>query len=167
MDCQPLYRFIKDSTLFHWPHEHEKLSPSIKNKISEDTILVVPSTDYVFHFPVASLNFGCGCNLVQQFLDGNRIISFNSRLFDKAERIEFTHHRKLSGIVAAVQFHEHYMIGASFPINLYCDHKPILHLWGRKGQVSHRFFRYQVIVTRFQSLKILWTPWSNFFSWTS
>ena len=32
---------------------------------------------------------------------------------------------------------------------------------GRKGQLSHRFFRYQVIITKFQKLKIIWTPGSN------
>ena len=36
-----------------------------------------------------------------------------------------------------------------------------LHLWGRKGQLSHRFIRYQVIITKFQNLKIIWTPGSN------
>ena len=44
---------------------------------------------------------------------------------------------------------------------MYCDHKPILYLWGRKGQLSHWFFRYQVIITEFQNLKIIWTPGSN------
>ena len=36
-----------------------------------------------------------------------------------------------------------------------------MYLWGRKGQLSHRFFRYQVIITKFQNLKITWTPGSN------
>ena len=48
-----------------------------------------------------------------------------------------------------------------FPIYAYCDHKPILYLWGRKEQISHRFFRYQVIITKFQKLEIIWTPGSN------
>ena len=37
----------------------------------------------------------------------------------------------------------------------------MLYLWGRKGQLSRRFFRYQVIITKFQSLKIIWTPGSK------
>ena len=56
---------------------------------------------------------------------------------------------------------EHYLIGSPFPIYVYCDHKPILYLWGYKGQLSHRFFRYQVIITKFQNLKIICTPGSN------
>ena len=72
-----------------------------------------------------------------------------------------TLHCEVCGIVSALQTYEHYMIGSLFPIYLYCDHKPILYLWGRKGQLSHRFFKYQVIITKFHNLKIIWTPGSN------
>ena len=72
-----------------------------------------------------------------------------------------TLHRELCGIVSALQTFEHYIIGSSFPIYLFCDNKPILYLWGRKAQLSHRLFRYQVIITKFQNLKIIWTPGSN------
>ena len=72
-----------------------------------------------------------------------------------------TLHREICEVVSALQTYEHYVIGSPFPIYLYCDHKPILYLWGRKGQLSHRFFRYQVIITKFQNLKIIWTPRSN------
>ena len=71
-----------------------------------------------------------------------------------------TLHRELCGIVSALQTCEHYIIGSPFPIYLYCDHTPFLYLWGRKGQLSHRFFRYQVIITNFQNLNINWTPGS-------
>ena len=161
VDCQPFYDLIKDSTPFHWTHEHEKLFQSIKDRISEDTVLVVPSTDYPFHIQVDSSNVGTGCILIQQFLDTKRIISFNSRIFDKADEKMSTLHRELCGIVSALQTYEHYVIGSPFPIFLYCDHKPILYLWGQKRQLSHRFFRYQLIITKFKKLKTIWTPGSN------
>ena len=44
---------------------------------------------------------------------------------------------------------------------MYCDHEPIFYLWGRIGQLSHRFVRCQVIITHFRNLKIIWTPGSN------
>ena len=161
VDSQPFYDLIKDSTTFHWTHEHEKLFQSIKDRISEDTILAVPSTDYPFHIHVDSSNVGTGCILIQQFPEGKRIISFNYRIFDKAEQKMSTLHRELCGIVSALQTYEHYIIGSPVPIYLCCDYKTIVYLWGRKGQLSHRFFRYQVIITKFQNLKIIWTPGSN------
>ena len=108
-----------------------------------------------------SSNVGTGCILIQQFPEGKRIISFNSQVFDKAEQKMSTPHRELCGLVSALQTYEHCIIGSPFPVYFYCDHKPILYLWGRKGQLSHRFFRYQVIITKFQNLKIIWTPGSN------
>ena len=56
VDSQPFYNLIKDSTPFHWTHEHEKLVQSTKGRISENTILAVPSTDYPFHIHVDSSN---------------------------------------------------------------------------------------------------------------
>ena len=158
MDSQPFYNLIKDSTPFHWTHEHEKLFQSIKNKFSfnEDTILAVASTDYPLHIHV-----GTGCILIQQFLEGKRIISFNSRILDKAEQRMSTLHKELCRFNSALLTYEHYIIGTPFPIYLHCDHKPIHYLWGRKGQLPHRFFRYQVIITKFQNLKFIWTPGSN------
>ena len=161
VDSQPFYDLIKDSTYFHWTDEHERIFQSIKDRISEDTILAVPSTEYSFHSHVDSPNVGTGSILIQQFPEGKRIISFNSRVFDKAEQKMSTIHREIWGIVSTLQTYEHYIIGSPFPIYLYCDHKPILYLWGRIGQLSHRFFCYPVIITKFQNLKIIWTPGSN------
>ena len=70
-------------------------------------------------------------------------------------------HRELCGIISALQTNEFYIIGSPFPIYLYCDHRPILFLWSRKGQLSHRFFKYQVVLTKFHNLKIMYTPGTN------
>ena len=162
VDSQPFYELIKDATPFKWTDQHEELFTEIKTRISEDTILAVPSTEYPLHLHVDSSNVGNGCILVQQFPEGKIIISFNSRVFDDAEQKMSTLHRELCRIVSALQTYEHYIIIQSpFPIYLYCNHKPILYLWGRKGQLSHRFFKYQVIITKFHNLKIIWTPGSN------
>ena len=160
-DSRPISDLIKDSTLFRWTEEHEQLFNSIKERIHKDTVLAVPSTDYPFNIHVDSSNVGTGCILIQQFPEGKKIISFNSRVFDNAEQKMPALHRELCGIVTTLQTYEHYIFGSPFPIYLYCDHKPILCLWGRKGQLSHRFFQYQVIITKLQNLKIIWTPGSN------
>ena len=161
VDSKLFYDLIRDSTSFHWTEEHEKTFQMRKDKISEDTVLTIPSTEYPFHIHVDSSNVGTGRILIQPFREGKRIIAFNCRTFDKAEQKMFTLHRELCGIVSALQTYEHYIIGPPFPINSYCDHKPNFSLWRRMGQLSHRFFRYQVIKTRFQILMIIWRPGSN------
>ena len=124
VDSNSFYDLIRDSTSFHWTEEHEKIFQMIKDRISEDTILAIPSTDYPFHIHVDSSKVGTGCILIQQFPERMRIISFNSRVFDKAEQKMSTLHRELCGIVSAFQTYEHYNIGSPFPIYLYCDLNP-------------------------------------------
>ena len=72
-----------------------------------------------------------------------------------------TLHRELCGIISALQTCEHFIIGSPHPIKIFCDHKPLLYLWARKGRWCHRFFRYQVIITQFTNLQIIWTPRKN------
>ena len=161
VDSEPFNDLIRDSTTFRWTEEHEKNFQMIKDRISEDTILAIASTEHPFHIHLDPSNLETGCILIQQFPEGKRIISFNSRIFDKTEQKMSTLHKEICGIVSAIQTYEHYIYGSPFPINLYCDHKPILCLWRRKGQLSHRFFRYQVNITIFQNLKITWTSGSK------
>ena len=73
-----------------------------------------------------SSNFGTRCILIQQLLEGKRITSFNSQIFDEAEQKMSTLQRDLCGIVSALQTYEHYIIGSPFPLYLYCDQNPIL-----------------------------------------
>ena len=107
VDSQPIYELIKDTTPFKWTDQHEAPFKEIKTRISEDTILAVPSTEYPFRIHVESSNVGTDCILVQQFPEGKRIVSFNSRVFDNAEQKMSTLHRELCGIVSALQTYEH------------------------------------------------------------
>ena len=72
-----------------------------------------------------------------------------------------TLYRELCGIISALQAYEHFIIGSPHPIKNFCDHKPLLNLWARRGRLYHRFFRYQVIITQFTNLHINWTPEKN------
>ena len=72
-----------------------------------------------------------------------------------------TLHRERCGIISALQIYEHFIFGSPQPIKIFCNHKPLLYLWARKGRLSHRFFRYQVIITQFTNLEIIWVPGKN------
>ena len=101
VDSKAFYDLITDSTSFHWTEEHDKILQMIKDRISEDTILAIPSTEYAFHIHVDSSNVDTGCILIQQFPEGKRIISFNSCIFDKAEQKMSKLHRELCRIISA------------------------------------------------------------------
>ena len=161
VDSQPFYDLIKDFTPFHWTEEHETLFNSIKERIHKDTVLAVPSTDYPFYIHVDSSNVATGSMLIQQFPEGKRNISFNSRVIDKAEQ------KCPLFIENNVEL---YQLSRHTNTTLSDHHSPSISIviinqffvyGGCKGQLSHRFFRYQVIIRKFQNLKIIRTPGSN------
>ena len=161
IDAKPLYDLTRGDVNFKWEEEHEKVFNILKEKFVHDISLAIPNANYPFHIHADSSNLGTGCILIQQFPDRKRIVSANSRLFDKAEQKMSPQHRELCGIISALQTYEFYLIGSPFPIYLFCNHRPILFLWSRRGQLSHRFFKYQVVLTKFQNLKIIYTEGKN------
>ena len=70
VDSQLSSDLIKDSILFHWTHEQKNLFLSIKDMISEDTIVVVPTTDFLFHIQVHLTIVGASYVVIQQLPEG-------------------------------------------------------------------------------------------------
>ena len=161
VDCKPFYELAKTETKFEWTAEHENLFNEIKDRISEDTVLAIPDTRYPFHVHVDASSIGVGSILIQEFPEGKRIVSFNSRIYTKEEQKMSTTARELCGVISALQTYEPYIIGSPHPVYVYTDHKPLMYLWGRRGKLSHRFFRYQLVISQFQNLKIIWTEGKN------
>ena len=50
VDSQPFYDLIKDSTRFHWRHDHEKLFQSIRTELAKTRSLPYPSLIIPFTF---------------------------------------------------------------------------------------------------------------------
>ena len=67
----------------------------------------------------------------------------------------------LLGIVHALQIYEFLIIGSPHPIHIFTDHKPLLHCFTKKGNLSPRFYRAQMQLTKFSKLKIIHTPGKN------
>ena len=118
----------------------------MKEDISSDTVLAIPDVRYPFHIHVDSSNVGTGSILVQEFPEGKKVVSFNLRIFDKTEQKLSTMHIELCGIASAVKMYEHYIIGSPHTYNVYCDQKPSIYLWARKGNISARFFLFDLII---------------------
>ena len=132
VDSKPFYELLRADVPFKWTREPEKLFQNLKHRISEETILAVPTPNYPFHIHVDSSSIGTGSILVQEFPNGKRIVSFNPRAFTKDEQKMSTLHRELCGIISALQTYELFIISSPHRIKVFCDHKPLLYLWARK-----------------------------------
>ena len=85
----------------------------------------------------------------------------NSRILNPQEQKLSTLERELLGIVHALQIYEFLIIGSPHPIHVFTDHKPLLHCFTKKGNLSPRFYRAQMQLSKFSKLEIIHTPGKN------
>ena len=65
------------------------------------------------------------------------------------------------GKVHALQIYEFLIIGSPHPIHRLTDHKPLIHCFTKKGNLSPRFYRAQMQLTKFSKLKFIHNPGTN------
>ena len=90
-----------------------------------------------------------------------KVIPYNSRILNSKEQKLSYLDCKLLGIVSALQLYEFIIIGSPHPIHVFTDHKPLLHCFIEKGNLSPRFYRAHLQLTKFSKLKIIHTPGKN------
>ena len=90
-----------------------------------------------------------------------KVISYNTRILNPQEHKLSTLDRELLGIVHGLQIYEFLIIGSPHPIHVYTNHKHLLHWFTKKGNLTPRFYRAQIQLTKFSILKIIHTPGKN------
>ena len=124
--------------------------------------LTIPNTKHPFFITVDASLIGLGAVLYQLNKQNKmKVISYNSRILNPQEQKFSTLDRELLGIVHALQIDEFLIIGSPHPIHIFTDHKPLLHCFTKKGNLSTRFYRAQMQLTKFSKLKIIPTPGKN------
>ena len=127
-----------------------------------DTELTVPNTTHPFFITVVASLVVLGAVLFQMNGENTmKVISYNSRILNTQEQKLSTLDRELLAIVYALQLYEFLMIGSPHPIYIFTDHKPLLHCFAKKGNLSPRFYTAQMQSTKFSKLKIIHTPGKN------
>ena len=162
INLKPLYTLLHDDVKFQWTPELEKLFQNVKNAMTANTELTIPNTTHPFFITVDASLVGLGAVLFQMNEENKmKVISYNSRILNTQEQKLSTLDRELLAIVYALQIYEFLIIGSSHPIYLFTDHKPLLHCFAKKGNLSPRFYRAQTQLTKFSKLKIIHTPGKN------
>ena len=87
-----------------------------------------------------------------------KVISYNSRILYTQEQKLSTLDRELLAIVYALQIYEFLNIGSPHPVYIFTDHKFLLHCFAKKENLSPRFYRAQMQLTKISKLKIIHTP---------
>ena len=159
INLKPFYDVIHENTPWKWTDEHESLFQKLKMSLTSETELTIPNTKHPFFITVDASLIGLGAVLFQLNEQNKmKVISYNSRILNPQEQKLSTLDRELLGIVHALQIYEFLIIGSPHPIHIFTDHKPLLHCFTKKGNLSPRFYRAQMQVTKFSKLKTIHTP---------
>ena len=130
--------------------------------MTAETELTIPNTKHPFFKTVDASLVGLGAVLFQMNEENKmRVISYISRILNTQEQKLSTLDRELPAIGYALQIYELLIIGSPHPIYIFTDHKPLLHCFAKKGNLSPRFYRAQMQLTKFSKPKIIHTPGKN------
>ena len=104
-------------------------------------------------------HFGIRAAFSQSHNGSNKmnLISANSGLFTQAELRLSTLMQKCTAIVYTITEYEFLILGSKHPTVLITDRKPIIFLFIQKSIPNHRVYRFQLILTKFPNLYIVWT----------
>ena len=162
INLKPFNDLLHENTPWKWTDEHESLFQKLKMSLTSETELTIPKTKHPFFITVDASLIGLGAVLFQLNEQNKmKVISYNSRILNPQEQKLSTLDRELLGIVHALQIYEVLIIGSPHPIHILTDHKPLLHCFTKKGNLSPRFCRAQMQLTKFSKLKITHIPGKN------
>ena len=104
--------------------------------LTSETELTIPNTKHPFFITVDASLTGLAAVLFQLNEQNKmKVIPHNSRILNSQEQKLSTLDREL-GIVHALQIYEFLIIGSPHPIHIFTDHKPLLHCFTKKGNLS-------------------------------
>ena len=162
ISLKPFYTFLHDDILFEWTPDLDKLFNQIKLSLTKDAELAIPNTTHPFYITVDASLIGLGAVLFQPNSKTKmQIISYNSRILTTQEQKLSTYDRELCAITFALSQYEFIIIGSQFPITIFTDHNPILFLFTRKGNLTPRQYKAQMLLTKFSNLQIIHTAGTN------
>ena len=141
INLKPFYDLLHENTLWKWTDEHEQLFQKLKKtSLTSETELTIPNTKHPFFITVDAPLIGLGAVLFQLNEQNKmKVISYNSRILNPQEQKLSTLDRELLGIVHSLQNYEFLIIGFPHPMHIFTDHKPLLHCFTKKGNLSPRF----------------------------
>ena len=162
ISLKPFYTLLQDDILFEWTPALDKLFNQIKLSLSRDAELAIPSTTHPFYITVDASLIGLGAVLFQPNLKSKmQIISYNSRILTTQEQKLSTYDRELCAITFALPQYEFIIVGSKFPITIFTHHNPIFFLFTRKGNLTPRQCKGQMLLTKFSNLQIIHTAGTN------
>ena len=124
--AKPMTRLTEKGVPFVWNIDCEASFKTLKDKLVNAPILVLPESGKRFMVYTDASRIGLGCVLMQ---DG-KVIAYASRQLKKHERNYPTHDLELAAVVFALKSWRHYLFGEAWDI--FTNHKSLKYIFTQK-----------------------------------
>nr|GEU93831.1 hypothetical protein [Tanacetum cinerariifolium] len=126
MNWQAPKNLTKKNDPFEWGEEQEEAFVTLRRKLCETPILVLPdgTEDMVVYCDASYV--GLGCVLMQR----GKVIAYSSRQLKKQEENYLTHDLEFAAVFFALKIWRYYLYGVKFII--YADHKSLQYFLEKK-----------------------------------
>ena len=149
ISLKPSYTLLHDDVSFERTPDLDKLFNQTKLSLSKDAELAIPNTTHPFFITVDASLIGLGAVLFQPNSNNKmQVISYNSRILTTQEQKLSTYDRELFAFTFALSQYEFIVIGSKLPLTIFTDHNPILSLFTRKGNLTPRQYKAEVLSTK-------------------
>ncbi|KAK7884629.1 hypothetical protein WMY93_027752 [Mugilogobius chulae] len=133
----PLFTLQRKDCDFVWTPECDQAFSALKKALTESPILTPPDTNLPFVMDTDASDVGMGAVLSQLRPEGEKVVAYFSKTFNKAERRYCVTRRELLAIVRAIGHFRYYLCGLPFTIRT--DHSALQWLMSFKepeGQIA-------------------------------
>jgi hypothetical protein len=124
--AKPMTRLTEKGVPFNWTENCETSFQTLKDKLVNAPILVLPESGKRFTVYTDASRVGLGCVLMQN----GKVIAYASRQLKKHERNYPTHDLELAAVVFALKSWRHYLYGES--CDIFTDHKSLKYIYTQK-----------------------------------
>lgn len=115
-----LFHLQQKDHVFVWIEERQKAFHTLRQALSAATVLVPPDSTLPFVLNTDASNIGVGAVLSQEGPDGEKVVAYLSKVFNKCERCYCVTRRELLAVVMAVRHFKYYLCGT--PCTIRTDH---------------------------------------------
>uniref|UniRef100_A0A3P9L4N5 Gypsy retrotransposon integrase-like protein 1 n=1 Tax=Oryzias latipes TaxID=8090 RepID=A0A3P9L4N5_ORYLA len=133
----PLFCLLQKGANFVWTDECQTAFVQLRKALTEAPILFPPDPALPFLLDTDASNVGCGAVLSHVTPEGDRVVAYYSRTFNKAEQRYCTTRRELLAVVSAIRHFRYYLGGLHFTVRT--DHAALQWLMSFKepeGQLA-------------------------------
>ncbi|KZS10174.1 Uncharacterized protein APZ42_025415 [Daphnia magna] len=132
--ARPLTNLTRKNTPFHWTDEHQSSFDALKNALLSPPILGHPNSNLPMEIHCDACGFGLGAVLVQRQEGAERVISYASRLMNRAESNYSVSEQECLALIFALDRLKSYLWGMK--VLVLTDHHALCWLMKKKSLVG-------------------------------